>query len=402
MSNDERVLGYVDSHRGEVIAFLQRLIRTESITGNEAKIARLVDEECRKDGLETELVEPEPNRISVVARYKGTAGKPRVMWYSHYDTLPPGDLREWAHPPFSADIADGQIWGRGASDNKSATCASIMAFRAVKTLGIKLRGDILFTHVCDEEKAGKYGFKNLIDKGYGEGIDYLFYPHGGAPDRIGIASNGGRKFAINVKGKAASTSNLEQGINAIYNASKLITQLQKLADEVNSRTYHLPGTDSIMRSRFSVNKCQAYVADNSVPHDCELRIDRRYTPSETPEMIQKEIQDVIDELKKSDPKFDAELSATPGMDVSVSSADSELVKSVQRCAKKLIGYEPKPVGGSHSSDHGFFNSRYHKPLASYGIGGVGIHAPNEHIGVEDIILTTKFHALLLLDLLGAT
>jgi acetylornithine deacetylase/succinyl-diaminopimelate desuccinylase-like protein len=406
MSYDEKILRYVDSHKDEVISLLQKLIRTESTTGDESNVARIVAEECKKDGLEVELVEPAPKRVNVIARYHGTVGKPKVMWYSHYDTVPPGELSQWNHPPHSADIADGFLWGRGTSDNKMATCASIIAFRAVKDLGIKLKGDILFTHVCDEEKAGTFGFKHLIDNGYGEGMDCLFYPHGGAQEQVSIAANGSTTFKIIVKAPPVSeaTSSImeRERSNAIVEASKLLPRLQKLANEVTTRQYLLPGTDSYMYSRFSINKVHAYLADNLPPKVCELQIDRRWTPAETPELIEGEVRGVIDGLKKDDPKFDAELTIIPGMDLSVSPADSVLVKCIQKSAKKLIGFEPKPGGGSHSSDHGFFNTKYRKPLASYGIGGIRSHLPNERIKVEDVILTTKLHSLVMTDLLGVS
>ena len=89
------------------------------------------------------------------------------------------------------------------------------------------------------------------------------------------------------------------------------------------------------------------------------------------------------------------------MDLSVWAADSELVKAIQRSAMKL-GYDPKPEGGSHSSDHGFFNSKHHKPLASYGIGGEGMHAVDERIRVDEVIQTTILHCFLMTDLLEAT
>jgi len=89
------------------------------------------------------------------------------------------------------------------------------------------------------------------------------------------------------------------------------------------------------------------------------------------------------------------------MDVSVSPADSEIVKSFQRAVEKVIGIIPLPRGGSHSSDHGYFVTKHGKPVASYGIGGAGTHMANEHIAVEDVILTTKAYALTMLDILGA-
>jgi acetylornithine deacetylase/succinyl-diaminopimelate desuccinylase-like protein len=154
MSYDEKILQYMDLHRKDILTLEEKLIQTKSLTGDEFQVAELVAEECKKDGLSVELVEPTPKRVSVVAKYKGTTGRANVMWYSHYDTLPPGDENEWKHAPFSAAIESGWIYGRGADDNKTATCASIIAFRAVKNLGIKLKGDLVFTHVADEEKGG--------------------------------------------------------------------------------------------------------------------------------------------------------------------------------------------------------------------------------------------------------
>lgn len=401
MSHDESVMDYIDDHRDEIIAFMQKLIRTESVTGNEAQIGGLMAEECKKDGLEVELVEPAENRVSVIAKYRRTTGQPKVMVYSHYDTVPPGDLEAWKYPPFSATIAEGQIWGRGAADNKIATCAETMAFRAIRSLGIRLNGDVVFTHVADEEKGGRYGFRTILDEGYAEDVDYLFYSHGGSKENIGIAANGSASVVIAVKGKAAHTRSLEDGINAVQKAAKLIQRYEKLADEVNSRVYPLPGTDTVMKSRFSINKCAGYVATNCVPDRCEIIIDRRITPAEDPEQVEEEIRRVVEELKEEDPEFDADFSFDPRMDVSVSPADSEIVKSFQRAAKKVIGIRPAPRGGSHSSDHGYFVTKHGRPVASYGIGGVGTHMANEHIAVEDVILTTKVYALTLLDLLGA-
>ncbi len=401
MPHEEKVLDYIDAHSDEIVAFMQKLIRTRSVTGDESEMGRLMAQECEKDGLDVEIVEPAENRTSVIARYKGSTGKPRVMVYSHMDTVPAGDPESWTYPAFSATIADGILWGRGTADNKVATCATTMAFRAIRSLGITLKGDIIFTHVADEENGGRFGFRNILDSGYAEGVDYLFYGHGGRKEQIGIAANGSASVVITVKGRAAHTMALEDGINAVEKAAELIVRLKKLGDEVNKREYPLPGTDTIMKSRFSVNKCTGYVATNCVPDKCEIIIDRRTTPGENIEDAEREIRQVVEEMAAEDPEFEAEVSFNTRMDVSVSPADSELVKSFQRAAEKIVGIKPVPVGGSHSSDHGYFVTKHGKPVASYGTGGAGTHMANEHIAVEDIILTTKVYALTMLDLLGA-
>jgi len=402
MSINDKVLNYIDDHRDEIIGFMQKLIQTNSVTGDESEIAALMAKESERDGLEVELVEPAENRVSVVARYKGTTGEPKAMVYTHYDVVPAGDPDTWSHPPFAAEIADGYIWGRGARDNKVATCGVAMAFRAIRECGVELKGDIVFTHVADEEKGGKYGYRVILDKGYGDDVDFLFYPHGGDGSRIGIAANGAVEYRIKVIGRSAHTSRLEDGINAVIKAAKLVGRLKPLADEVNSREHHLPGTDTVMRSRFSMNGIMGYVATNNVPESCEIIIDRRYTPGETAEQTQEEIMAVVDALKAEDPEFDAEVNARfeDGNPVSVSPADSDLVVAIQDAVEEVAGFRPPPAGGSHSSDHGWFVQRVHKPVASYGIGGEGGHSANERIKVEDVILTTKVYALTLMNALG--
>jgi acetylornithine deacetylase/succinyl-diaminopimelate desuccinylase family protein len=400
MSRKERVLEYIEGHREEIIAFMRRLVQTMSVTGDESEMGTLIAQELRRDGLDVELVEPALGRVSVVARHKGAAGGPRVMVYSHYDTVPAGDPDSWTYPPFSATVADGQIWGRGTADNKLATCAATMAYRAMRELGVSLRGEIIFTHVADEEKGGRYGFRNILDRGYADGVDYIFYGHGGSRESIGIAANGSASVVITVKGRATHTRSLEEGVNAVDKAAGLIMRYRALAKEVNAREYYLPGTDTVMMSRFSVNKCHGYIANNCVPDRCEVIIDRRITPGEDIAEVEAELRRVLEEAGREDTDFEAELSFNPRMDVSISPAESVIVRSFQNAAERVLGFRPKAVGGSHSSDHGYFVTKTGKPVASYGVGGEGAHMADEHVAVEDVLLTTKVYALTLMDLMG--
>lgn len=400
MDIEQRVFDHVESKRDEIVSLMQSLIQIPSVTGDESEIGAFMEKECIKDGLEVELIEPLKDRVSVVAKHHGTGGNTRMMMYSHYDVVPPGDAESWTHPPFSGKIVDGYIWGRGAHDNKIATCGLTMAYRALKELGIHLKGDIVFTHVGDEEKGGRYGFREVLDRGYGEDIDLLYYAHGGSPDTIGIAANGSRGCTITVKGRSAHTAQLESGVNAVVHAAGLVNELQTLADKVNQREYHLPGTDSVMKSRFSINKIHGHVANNNVPDKCEIYIDRRYTPAETKEQIDQEYADIIGDAKAKNPALDVEYKVGSGNLVSVAPADSPLVTGIQEAAEHVIGYRPRPIGGSHSSDHGWFVDRHHKPFASYGIGGQGLHGANERIKIDDLIATTKVYALSMMHILG--
>ncbi|MCW4050426.1 MAG: M20/M25/M40 family metallo-hydrolase, partial [Candidatus Bathyarchaeota archaeon] len=150
------------------------------------------------------------------------------------------------------------------------------------------------------------------------------------------------------------------------------------------------------------NKVHGYVANNNVPDACEIYVDRRYTPGETEEQIDNEYAEVIARAKAANPALDLEYKVQPGNLVSVAPADSPLVMGIQKAAEQVIGYKPKPVGGSHSSDHGWFVKRHGKPFASYGIGGEGIHGANERIKIDDLIATTKVYALSMMYILGVS
>jgi acetylornithine deacetylase/succinyl-diaminopimelate desuccinylase-like protein len=189
-------------------------------------------------------------------------------------------------------------------------------------------------------------------------------------------------------------------VNAVVHAAGLVSELQKLANEVNRREFHLPGTDSIMKSRFSINKIHGHVANNNVPDNCEIYIDRRYTPGETKEQVDQEYAEIIKRSKTMNSALDVEHRIGSGNLVSVAPADSPLVTGIQKAAERVIGLKPKPIGGSHSSDHGWFVERHQKPFASYGIGGEGIHGANERIKIDDLIATTKVYALSMMNILG--
>jgi len=364
-------------------------------------IASLMEKACSRDGLIVDSIEPADGRVSIVAKTERVNHGPKMMMYSHYDTVPAGDPDAWDYPAFSGKIADGYLWGRGSQDNKIATCGLTMAYRALKELGLQLNGQLIFTHVADEEKGGRYGFQEILKRGYGEGVDFLFYGHGGDPKNIGVAANGSRGTSILVKGRSAHTAQLEDGVNAVVMGSRLVVELQDLADRVNKRAFHLPGTNSVMRSRFSVNRIHGYVANNNVPDECGIYVDRRYTPGEKAEEVDKEYQQVIDSAMRKYPDLSVDYEIVPGNLVSVAPADSAIVQGIQDAAITVLGYKPEPVGGSHSSDHGWFVSRYGKPFASYGVGGEGVHSANERILVEDIIRTTKVYALSMLKIMGA-
>jgi acetylornithine deacetylase/succinyl-diaminopimelate desuccinylase-like protein len=251
--------------------------------------------------------------------------------------------------------------------------------------------------------------RHVVDAGLCD-TDYLLYSTGGGDGKtLGIASNGRAYYRITIKGKTSHTGRNEMGVNAAVKAAKLIARLEELRHEVNNRrvTFQAGDVEIEGRGRFSINLVHAFTTGNNVPDLCTIQIDRRLIPQhETYEGGQAEIQAVVDQLKREDPEFDADVAWNPErwMNFSVSVPDSPLVKTLQKSVKKVLGFIPTigtgPTGGS--SDHGWFKLKYpDRPFVSYGLGrGGNSHTYDEYVTIDGLIDNTKVYALLMMDLLG--
>ena len=409
-TSEQNVLKLVDESKASNVALMQRLIQIRSYTGEEEEIGEFLVREVRKFGLEdVRIVQQSDGRPNVVARYHGRTGKPSMTVYGHYDTVPAGNVTRWTYGPFSGALVGNRIYGRGGSDHKFPISPMLHAIKAIQDAGVTLNGDVVFAFVCDEEFGGHKGTKFLVDEGYCD-TDYLLYSGGGSEGKtIGVASNPRAYYRINVRGKTTHTGRNEAGVNAALKAAKLISRLETLGAIVNNRRLKFNAGDVEIegRGRFSVNYVHASTCGNNVPDNCTIVIDRRLIPvHETFEGAQAEIQSVLDDMKKEDPEFDAEVIWVPDrwMEGVVQDPHSPLVKALQRSAEKVLHFTPTigkgPTGSS--SDNGWYASKYPgRSTASYGVSrGGNSHTYDEYITVDGLIDSTKIYALTMMDLLG--
>jgi acetylornithine deacetylase/succinyl-diaminopimelate desuccinylase-like protein len=146
------------------VAYLR--IDTTNPPGNETAGAAYLRDLLVKDGVEARLVGEDPKRQAVYARLTAGAeakNEKALVLLSHIDVVP-ADPALWRNPPFSGNREGGYIWGRGALDIKSLTIAQLMAFVDLKRRGAKLRRDVIFLAVPDEELGGVLGAKRLLEQ----------------------------------------------------------------------------------------------------------------------------------------------------------------------------------------------------------------------------------------------
>jgi acetylornithine deacetylase/succinyl-diaminopimelate desuccinylase-like protein len=143
----------------EATALLSQYIRIDTTNppGNELGAARMLRERFLADGIPATVWEPTPGRGVIAARLHGTGKHTKaIVLLSHMDVVP-ANAKQWQVPPFSGEVKDGDIWGRGAIDDKGPGVIEMMAMLAIKRAGILLKRDVIFVATGDEEEGGRNG-----------------------------------------------------------------------------------------------------------------------------------------------------------------------------------------------------------------------------------------------------
>ena len=149
--------------RAEAVQLLQELIRIDTTNppGNERAAALHIQKLLEADGIETRVLDLSPGRANLYARIKGDGRSRPLILLSHTDVVM-AEPQRWSVPPFSGEIRDGFVYGRGASDMKGTAAVHVTLMRLLKRQNIQLKRDVILLAVADEE-AGGTGARSIID-----------------------------------------------------------------------------------------------------------------------------------------------------------------------------------------------------------------------------------------------
>lgn len=248
-----------------VIEFLQKLVQAESLTGNEAAAARLVEQHWRALGFE----DVHTDRLgNVIARRRGARPGLRLLLDAHLDVVPATSPQEWRFPPFSGELTEGRVWGRGSADTKASLAAMTGALAALPP--DDLYGEVYLSASVGEEVLEGAAFSAVLDEVQPDVVVI------GEPSdcRLGIAQRGRARLVFTVQGKAAHSSAPEAGQNAIENAAAFIRRIAGLP---------LPAHPLLGQGLMTAIQMQSqpYPSLSTTPYRCEVVYDRRLMPGES-------------------------------------------------------------------------------------------------------------------------
>ena len=184
------------------VAVLRALLRfdTSNPPGNERPCLELVGRLLEEGRIGFSFLAHDPSRPNLVARLRGRGEAPPLLLYGHVDVVP-ADAGEWRHPPFSGDLVDGDVWGRGALDMKGGVAMLVSALLRARSDGFEPAGDVILALTSDEETGSQHGAKFLVDDhpDLFSGVRYAISEFGGATQWI----SGRRFYPIQVSEKQA-------------------------------------------------------------------------------------------------------------------------------------------------------------------------------------------------------
>ena len=292
---NEQILAQIDER--ETLDLLVKMLQINTVNppGNEKVLAELIAKEMASVGIETEVVDLGNNRANVVARIRGTGEKKALLFNGHLDTVPPGDV-EWEHGPYSGDIVDGKIYGRGSSDMKGGLAAMIIAAKAIKKSKLELKGDLIFSGTAGEE-TDSIGAFDFLNKGGLKDVGAIII---GEPSSCGIniAEKGALWLAITTFGKTAHAAFPDSGINAI-------TCMNTLLNEILNYKFKYCENELLGHPTMNIATINGGVKTNVVPDKCKVTLDIRTVPGMKHSDIIKEFEGIIAKLQEQVPGFKA-------------------------------------------------------------------------------------------------
>lgn len=291
-----------EERKEQVITCCQKLIQCQSYSGHEDKVASCLKNEFQAMGFDDIIIDDYGN---IIGHMKGKKAGKSILLDGHIDTVPVEDESKWTHSPFSADVEDCKIWGRGTSDMKGAVAAMTCAVaNFAKDTDKDFAGDIYVAGVVHEECFEGVAAR-LISKKVQP--DYVIIGEASALN-LKIGQRGRGEIVVETFGKPAHSANPQAGINAVYKMAKLIERIQQIKP-----THQAVLGDGILE--LTDIKSAPYPGASVVPEYCRATYDRRLLVGETKESVLKPIQTLIDEMTKEDPEFKAKVSYAVGKEL---------------------------------------------------------------------------------------
>jgi putative selenium metabolism hydrolase len=385
-----KINALAEKYSGYTAENLSELIKIKSLSGSEKSVAEALKRQMINAGFDEVRIDGLGNVIGRIGN-----GRKILAFDGHIDTVDTGNLANWTRDPFSGEISDGFVYGRGSADQKGGPAAFVTTGRILKELAFDRDLTLYFTGTVMEEDCDGLCWKYLVEE---EKIvpDFVVLTE---PTALNIyrGHRGRMEIAVTFRGVSSHGSAPERGKNAIYMASRVCLEIEKLNDRLGSDEFL--GKGSVTISEFvSGSPSLCAVADYA-----RIHLDRRLTWGETKESAVAEIQRIVEGMDAVVEVLNYEATAYTGRQYGMEKyyptwkieEDHHLVVRAQEAFSGIFGREPITDKWTFSTNGVTINGVYGIPCIGFGPGNEEMaHAPNEKVPVGDLVAASAFYAAL--------
>lgn len=397
---ESRIVDEVEQHRDELIRLTQELVRTQSLSGEEGKVAGMVSEKMRSLGFDDVRTDDVGNVLGSIGGVKDAGS---LLFNAHMDHVPPGEMSN----PYSAEVIDGSVFGvsgevivgRAASDMKGALAAMIVAASVLQELGLSLSRRIIIAAVVLEEANG-LGSRFLAEQGLRLGGVII-----GESTELNVAlgHRGSIGASITTEGRSCHASVPDRGINAIYKMIPILQSIPAASEKLPS--HPVLGMSSMTATTISVTPN----VKNVVPNLCTVGLDIRNTPNFPPENVLEVLRRIVQRAKTEHPTMNARVALARRSVTSYTGyarefdamsppfytePETHLAQMTKRVADRVLRKESKFKVWSFATDGCYFANQG-IPTVGFGPGEERFaHTLMDNVKVDDLVAAAKVYAAL--------
>ena len=384
-----------EKYRSYTAGNLSEIVKIPSFSGEEEQVIKRLESLCLEAGFDEVYIDGLGNLVGRVGN-----GPKKIAFDAHIDTVTVGDRDQWETDPFSGEITDTLVKGRGSTDQKGGAASMITAGRMLKELGYDGDFTVYFTFTVMEEDCDGMCWKFLIEEE--KLVPDFFVSTEPSSCNLYRGHRGRMEMEVHFKGVSCHGSAPERGVNAAYKAGRGALAMEKLNEELQPDEDNFLGKGTIVVSQMSAqgpSQC-------AVPDTAALYLDRRLTWGETKELAVEQVKNAIpecedvvvpyyDKVSWKGTKYGQEL-YFPTWKID---RDHPLVSSGETAYRTLYNRDVKVDKWTFSTNAVSVCGRYRIPTIGFGPGDENqAHAPNEVNRIDDLVTCSAFYAALVYSL----
>ncbi len=413
----KKLLNWIDEDREEIISLFQALVRERSPNppGDTRSACDLLKRYLDGKGLDCRIEAPNPIMPNLVASLEGNQPGRHLVLNGHLDVFPVDEEGpKWSHDPWGGELVDGRIYGRGTSDMKAGTTASVVAYCLLSRLRSQFSGRLTLTAVSDEETFGPWGAQYLLDT-YPDLLgDCMLNSDACGPEAIVFGERGPLWLEFTVQTPGDHGANVHRSKSATKIAMAVAGELEALTGEVEDEE-HVPHNiksviasgretldatfgqgagDLIFQVTLNIGTIRGGTKVNMIPSSCVFETDFRLPVG----MSKTDLFAKIERIVKKYPEVSWK--EIGGAESSWCDPDHEMVEILQGNVEFLGKPRPKPIIALGATDTRLWRYRG-TPAYVYGCSPNGMGSQDEYVDVDEFLDIVRVHTLSAFEYLAA-